>query len=134
MDIHEFLALEHQFRWGGIDGDDCMTFAASWAEACAGVDPAAQFRGTYDTQEGAEALIAAHGGMVALASRQLLGIGAKRVQTPETGDVGIVLASVGIDRVKEVAAIRFGPMWAALSPGRVIAKPFDHIAVWRLPC
>lgn len=134
MTLHDFLALEHEFRWGGVKGDDCMTFAASWVEACTGIDPAAEFRGTYDTQEGAEELIAAHGGLVALAGRQLAAVGAKRVQNPQSGDVGIVRAQVGIDRVKEVAAIRFGPKcWAALSPVRVIAKPFEHVAVWRLP-
>lgn len=41
MNIKGFLSLPHRFRWGGVGGDDCMTFAASWMLHAVGVDPAA---------------------------------------------------------------------------------------------
>lgn len=30
-------------------------------------------------------------------------------------------------------AVRFGPMWASISPGGVVACRAEHVAAWRLP-
>lgn len=38
MTLHEFLALDHRFQWGGVNGEDCMTFAASWVCSQIGID------------------------------------------------------------------------------------------------
>ncbi len=137
MDIHHFLALPHRFKWGGAGGEDCMTFPARWAYEVMGVDPADDLRGTYRSKAEAEAIIAEHGGMQSMMDEKLTAIGAKRVQTPQTGDIGLVVMMAGENyddaKMTEVGAIRFGRLWASTSPGGVRAKEAVHIAVWRLP-
>ncbi|MGQ3080706.1 MULTISPECIES: DUF6950 family protein [Rhizobium/Agrobacterium group] len=135
MNIHEFLALPHRFRWGGIGGDDCFTFPASWCLDQTGIDPAAEHRGAYASRSEAHALIAEYGGEVAFASRQLSTIGARRVQNPQDGDVGIVIMMAGENSSEMhqalVGAIRFGPLWASISPAGVRATKADFVAAWR---
>ncbi|OCJ37792.1 DUF6950 family protein [Agrobacterium tumefaciens] len=135
MNIHEFLALPHRFRWGGMGGDDCFTFPASWCLEHSGIDPASQFRGTYRTRDDARVLIAAHGGEVAFAERQLSAVNARRVQSPQDGDVGIVRMLAGENssemRLTLVGAVRFGPLWASISPAGVRATQADFVAAWR---
>ncbi|WP_421440406.1 DUF6950 family protein [Agrobacterium tumefaciens] len=135
MNIHEFLALPHRFRWGGMGGDDCFTFPASWCFERIGLDPAAEYRGTYSSRSEAHALIAEYGGEVAFAARQLSSIGARRVQNPQDGDVGIVTMMAGENSLEMhqalVGAIRFGPLWAAISPAGVRATKADFVAAWR---
>ncbi|QIG67266.1 hypothetical protein EVB37_030 [Rhizobium phage RHph_TM3_3_3] len=136
MDIHDFLDLPHRFRWGGVGGDDCMTFPASWALRCVGIDPAADLRGTYRTRDEAHAIIASHGGELAFMEAHLVPIGAKRVQQPQTGDIGLIKAMTGetaADQVEtQIGAIRFGPLWACIHPAGIRATPAEHIAAWRL--
>ena len=137
MNIKGFLSLPHRFRWGGMDGDDCMTFAASWALHAVGVDPAEGLRGTYRTKDEAHAIMATHGGPQAFMTGKLLAIGCRRVKQTRDGDIGLVrmLAGETYDdvRVTEVGAIRFGPLWASISPAGVIARRAEMIAAWRLP-
>lgn len=143
MDIHEFLALPHRFRWGGVGTphpadpqqrcyNDCMTFCSSWILANHGVDPAAESRGTYSTELGAARLIAKRGGAVPLMAHTLEPLGFIRTTDPQTGDVGIIKAISEIDRrPSEMAAIRFGPLWAVLSLAGVRATKVDFVAAWR---
>lgn len=49
---------EEPFRWGT---HDCALFAASCVNAMTGVDPARDYRGTYDTGRGAAAALREHG-------------------------------------------------------------------------
>ncbi|MBY3228536.1 DUF6950 family protein [Rhizobium laguerreae] len=138
MDIHEFLDLPHRFRWGGVGGDDCMTFPASWALTCIGIDPAADLRGTYRTKDEARAIIASHGGELVFMDVHLVPMGAKRVQQPQTGDIGLIKAMTGetmADQMETlIGAICFGPLWACIHPVGVRAKPAEFVAAWRLPC
>lgn len=135
MNIHEFLALPHRFRWGGIGGDDCFTFPASWCLHKIGVDPAQEFRGLYASKAEAHALITAYGDEVNFANRQLCSIGAQRIQSPSDGDVGIVRMMAGESasdmRSALVGAIRFGPLWASISPAGVRATKAEFVAAWR---
>lgn len=133
MTLRDFLSLDHRFRWGGIDGDDCMTFGATWALEVIGVDPARDLRGTYRTRIEAEAIVAAHGGAVSFMGGKLLTVGAKRVQRPQDGDIGVIVTAADDGSTKQIGAIRFGPLWATLSPARVVAKQADFLAAWRLP-
>lgn len=50
--------MEEPFAWGS---HDCALFSASAVNAMCGVDPAAAFRGTYDTQRGAAEALKEHG-------------------------------------------------------------------------
>ena len=138
MDIHAFLALPHRFRWGGVGGDDCMTFAASWALEMTGADPAADLRGTYRTKEEAHAIVASFGGELRFMDMHLAAIGARRVEVVETGDIGLVrMLTAGEAPVEafmaEIGAIRFGPLWASIAPSGIRACRAEHIAAWRLP-
>lgn len=133
MNLQEFLALPHQFRWGGVAGDDCTTFCGTWLRESVGVDPAEAYRGTYSTSDGARDILTRAGGLVAFSAAALEPLGFARTEELQDGDVGVVLAPVGIDKVKEVCAIRFGPLWVILAPSGVIAKKLDHVAAWRAP-
>jgi hypothetical protein len=137
MTIHEFLELPHRFRWGGMGGDDCMTFAASWVAQSHGVDPAERLRGTYATRDEAHAIMAAYGGGMAFMAAHLGPLGATRVQQLHDGDIGLVSMLAGESpadvKMALVGAIRFGPMWASISPGGVVARRAEHVAAWRLP-
>lgn len=137
MNIHEYLALPHRFRWGGVGGEDCMTFAARWALEVIGIDPAEHLRGTYRSKSEAHAILEAHGGHLKLMEMYAAQIGAKRVQQPQDGDVGLIRAMTGetYDEQAEtmMGAVRFGPLWACIHPGGVRATPAEFISAWRLP-
>lgn len=136
MKLEDYLTGAHRFRWGGDRGNDCMTFCARWVEIAAGIDPIAHLRGTYSDAQGAERLIIRNGGLVALAANVLETKGFMRTDEPRDGDVGIIVAPAGFDAdrvaVKEIAAIRWGPLWAALGVGGVIRKQAEMVAAWRI--
>lgn len=133
MDIHEFLALPHRFRWGGVDGDDCMTFCATWAKECTGIDLAANLRGTYRTKAGAHAVMGEAGGALAFMAARLSLLSAERVQQPQDGDIGLIRTMTECGVETQVGAIRFGPLWACINPAGVRATKSEFIAAWRLP-
>jgi hypothetical protein len=130
MELLEFLSLPHRFRWSGVGGDDCTTFAATWIHRKWGFDPAAAYRGSYSSKEGADAILAQAGGLVPFAGKMLKPFGFQNTDTPQNGDVGVVRSPVGGD-FAEVSAIRFGPLWAVLSPRGASAKLLQHVAAWR---
>ena len=78
-----------QFAWGV---HDCCLFAADAVEAMTGSDPAANWRGSYSTEAGAEAIIGRIGleGMVA-AALEAFGAGACDPAFAQRGDVVLVL-------------------------------------------
>ncbi|WFU88994.1 hypothetical protein QA644_08115 [Rhizobium sp. CC1099] len=134
MTLHEYLRLPHRFRWGGRAGEDCIMFCASWVAEQTGTDPASEVRGTYRDEPGALQVLSSAGGIKALFASGLEPLGYERTRKPVSGDVGIVLAPSGIDgKIKEIGAIRFGPLWALLAPDGVRAKPLQFVAAWHLP-
>jgi hypothetical protein len=141
MTLREFLHLSHRFRWGGdgvcregIIPNDCTTFCASWVREQTGVDPARDLRGLYRTGEQAAAIVAAAGGLVAFMGGRLEPMGFVRIDSPADGDIGVIVAPTGMDGdVKEVGAVRFGPLWATLGPVGIVARRADSIAAWRAP-
>lgn len=144
MTLHEFLAQNHRFGWGGQgvahhsdpEGriyNDCYSFPASWVLDQTGIDIASEYRGTYHCKEGADQIVSNAGGAVKLAGRQLALVSAKRVQEPRPGDVGVIVAPTGTSEETLIGAICFGPVWAFLTPGRVVAKQAECIASWSIP-
>lgn len=137
MDLRGFLSLPHRFRWGGAGGDDCMTFCASWVAAQTGIDPAESLRGTYSTKAAAHAVMAAAGGPLAFMAAHLSNVGASCTHEPQDGDIGLVRMLAGEHpddvAIAEVGAIRFGPLWASISPAGVIARRAEMVAAWRIP-
>ncbi|MGQ3213015.1 MAG: DUF6950 family protein [Shinella sp.] len=137
MKIKGFLCLPHRFRWGGVGGDDCMTFCATWIRECTGIDPASGLRGTYNTKAEAHAILARHGGSLNFMNAKLVPHGCRRVDAPQDGDIGLVRMLAGETygdvQMTEVGAVRFGPLWASISPRGVVVQRAEEIAVWRLP-
>jgi len=137
MTVKEFCRLPHRWRWGGVAGEDCTTWAGSWVEAVTGRDPAAAIRGTYSTKEEANAIVDAAGGIAALVASCVEPMGIRRVQRPQDGDIGIVTAMTGFDAdgavVKEIPAIKFGPLWAVMSARGPMVKKLDWTGIaWRI--
>ncbi|WP_438748415.1 DUF6950 family protein [Pararhizobium sp. O133] len=130
MELREFLALPHLFEWGGVVGDDCTTWCASWVRERIGIDPAASLRGTYSTELGAHRILKQAGGLVAFIDSHLLPLGFARTDTPSVGDIGVVRPD---GQPTEIAAINFSKTWAMLSPGRVVAKRAELVTAWRFP-
>lgn len=79
----------------------------------------------------------AHGGALLFMGHYLLAHGSKRVQQPQTGDIGLIRAVAGENYGEQeetlIGAIRFGPVWACIHPGGVRATPAEFVAAWRLP-
>ena len=89
--LHEFIESRRRtpFRWGE---QDCCTFAADAVRALTGVDPIADLRGTYATEAEADAVLAAHGGLEAMAVRaaQAAGLPEGNPTLAHRGDIALV--------------------------------------------
>lgn len=138
MDVRDFIGIRHLFRWGGVDGEDCTTWCARYAQLLTGEDPAEQFRGTYNTREGARRLIASRGGLPAFVGPILAEQGWKRVQRPSSGDLAVIRTLAGFEGeepvVTEVSALRFGPLWSVfgpLGPVGISETKAEIAACWR---
>jgi hypothetical protein len=112
------------FAWGK---NDCGLFAADAVLAMTGNDPAADLRGTYSSEEQANALIS--DGMVSVADKRF---GARiRTNLAQVGDIGLVDTPSG-----PALAVWGGSQWLAPSrDGGLGRLPFDaaHLA-WRGEC
>jgi hypothetical protein len=53
-DLNRYLSHAPDFTWGQMD---CCHWCAGWVETTLGIDLAADFRGQYDTKEGAYAYL-----------------------------------------------------------------------------
>ena len=73
------------FEWGR---NDCALFAADCIEAMTGLDPAAEYRGTYDDERGALRIVV-DGSMEELADRWFPRL--PSVASASVGDVGLVM-------------------------------------------
>ncbi|OWV67944.1 hypothetical protein ATY76_13550 [Rhizobium sp. R339] len=138
MLIKDYIERRVRFRWGGVGGEDCTTWCGTYALALTGRDPAEAFRGTYDSAEGACALIGAAGGLAELVGPLLVGQGWRRVQQPSTGDMAVIRTLVdfeGSEPVeRNVSALCFGPLWSVLGPagpGGIAHRKARLVACWR---
>lgn len=135
--LREYLDSCRKWSWGGLGGEDCTTFAASWVDHVHGRDPASRLRGTYFTCEEANAIVDRAGGVTELVASCLEPMGFQRVQTPQDGDVGIVVAYTGFDAdgaaVKKIPGICLGPLWAVMSARGPQVKKLEWTGVaWRI--
>lgn len=124
MTLGEYLLEAARTPWK--DGThDCSAWPARWA----GVPIP-----SYSTREEGEALIAEAGGLVALWDLHI-GERLNRVDAPEPGDVGIILAIDAERRIIELGAIWSGVRWAFLAPGHgLVSCSAEACAIWRVPC
>ncbi|SES05361.1 hypothetical protein [Rhizobium sp. NFR03] len=134
--LSEYAALPHRWVWGGMGGDDCTTFCARWVEEVTGTNPIGNFIGTYSTREEANAIIALLGGIERMIDDGLARMGISRTDDPQPGDIGLISAPVGFEASgitqKQIPAIRFGPLWLAMSARGPVAKQATHSAAWRI--
>ncbi len=148
MNLETFIRLPRLWQWGGtpvtcdvngvqapLPGEDCTTFPASWVRAVCGVDPAADLRGTYSTAEEANAIVADAGGIVSLVGGRVEPLGWQRCDDLADGAIGIVSAVSGVDQsVKDIPAIRFGPLWIVMGMRGAMAKNLGWTGwAWRIP-
>lgn len=134
--LSEFLAqsAKQKWNWGQTD---CLMWIADWVKLCRGFDPAAPWRGAYDTDRGSRRIIAGAGGVVALVDRALHGV-LHRADAPVAGDICIVLVP-GVDSgalaYRNTGSICVdGKSYAVRTKdeGLVISSQFELVAAWRL--
>ena len=110
---------------------DCCTMPAQWAIDNGLPGPMAAWRGTYGTENDAQDLIEAGGGLLALFERELAGAGLTRRQgDARPGDIGVLRI---LDQ--EAGAIFTGKRWCVVAErGLAFAsvEPDAVLAVWCL--
>lgn len=130
MTLADHLARAAAQPWGWGQ-DDCSTFPADWILDQSGRDPMAEWRGAYDSESGADALIDEAGGLVQLFARGIDPIW-RRVDEPSEGAVGVVTLR-GSDGIEvDVGAIHTGRRWAVRSPRGLacFSQPLAVRAMW----
>lgn len=126
-ELRTFLrqVARRQFVWGR---SDCLLTGADWVRAVEGHDPAEAWRGHYDTEDEAEAILILGGGL-----RSMIGAALRRPETasPRIGDVGVVPVR-GLNGRADVTAICTGARWAAKSPRGLWIGTAEPVAAWRI--
>ncbi|MBI1682394.1 DUF6950 family protein [Caulobacter hibisci] len=114
-------------------GWDCASgLVARWVEQERGTDPAAPWRGRYSTALGCARLVRREGGMHAIMGFGLAAVGLARTETPQVGDVGLVM-QVTPAGPEPVAAIRTRRRWVMLTATGLRASIRARcIAAWSL--
>lgn len=132
MTPEEFVAGEipKPWAWGEVD---CTLFPADWVRAVTGVDPAASFRGKYDSELSAHRMLKSAGGFVAAISAEMALHGFDETDAPVSGDVGIVEVIVdrkGAQERAPVSAILVGRRWVVRAIDGVQAGSFPLLKAW----
>ncbi len=127
--LTEFIraAMLHEFAWGQRD---CVLFCTDWVNAVTGADPAARWRGSYNSEAEAQAIIDGFGSLVKLCDEGYAGI-LERCE-PELALVGVIISGEG-----DIGAIRSGKSWVFLTErgiGRVRLDLANCLAAWGLQC
>lgn len=134
-----FLDVEaaRAFRMGV---HDCWLFPADWVRCRTGRDPAAAWRGRYQSMRGAARLIRGGGGAEAFAGAGLNESGWVPSRRIRRGQVGLVPAQVLIGatdanavRIDLIGAIALGGGWwvSRSGAGGLMMGPAVPVAVWR---
>jgi hypothetical protein len=113
---------------------DCCTFPADWVLLRRGVDPMANLRGRYASEEEAQEIIEDAGGLVAIWTRELDAAGIGSVATAREGDIGVI-AVIGEHGLTANGGIFTGKRWAFLAPRGLFAssiEPAHVMKVWRV--
>jgi hypothetical protein len=117
------------FAW---DGENCLTWPASWAMQCGHPDPAEPFRGRFKSRRAAMRFVRERGGLLAVAAA-----GAVRAGLPAIDPAEAVSGDIGVGRFDGqrplVGLIRAGTNWAAIHlTGQVVIAPAEALAAWRV--
>lgn len=104
---------------------DCCMMPADWVmEALSIPDPAAEFRGTYDSEESANAIVVAYGGIQNIFAGVAASIGLPETVMPVDGDIGIVMMPGGA-----TGAVMSRGSWAFRTPRGLV---WSQILPWRI--
>lgn len=115
--------LAQPFEWGV---HDCCLFAADAVLAVTGHDPAADLRGTYSSELGAQRVLRRWGGVAGVAIARAGRV--VPVALAQPGDVGLSLH----DPARPALAVWGGSAWHAAAPlGLVVVPPDAVVRAWR---
>ncbi|GLX85048.1 hypothetical protein tloyanaT_13000 [Thalassotalea loyana] len=115
--------LHTPFKWGE---NDCCLIAADLVNALSGHDPAAPFRGSYDSEIGALKIIAKHGGSVEALLDTYLGE-PKPINQAITGDIALMLNEKG----QQQAGIVFRSIVYVPGEKGLLQKPLNQsLKIW----
>lgn len=123
-----FIADNNTRPWqpGAVD---CCMVLADWAVWLGHPDPAAHLRGTYDSDEGFRAIIAAAGSVPALVAKCVPASG-KRIQHPQRGAIGVIGSPSNIHR--QFGAIHDGSGWLVRMHGGFGRMTAKTLAAWEI--
>lgn len=124
-----FLAAYQVKQWRPGKVDCCLALAA-WAIWLGHPDPARHLRETYQDEDGFRRLIEAAGSVAALVQPCASRIGAKRVQRPFCGSIGVIGSHTNIER--QWGAIHDGKDWNVRLPEGFTIMTAPTIAVWSI--
>jgi hypothetical protein len=125
-----FLDVYGRKPWApGIDVDCCL-FLAEWAIWLGHSDPATYLRGTYNSDDGFRAIIAAHQGVVPLVEHCVAHINGKRVTAPTCGAIGVIGSPTSIHR--QWGAIFDGRRWLVRSRAGIAPLAARPLAIWEI--
>lgn len=121
----EALVLDRQHTRFAFGTHDCSMWACDAVMAVTGRDPAADLRGSYSDEAGADVVIEQGGGLAAMAAARF---------GPEipplmaaTGDIGLVETTRG-----PALVVCNGAAWLAAAPfGLTVAPARDVLRAWR---
>ena len=122
MSFAAFMTMTDGRDWSWGD-QDCTLWVSDWCRLRWRIDPAMPFRGRYDSEAGAQALIDEAGTLVALISPQMVFLREK--SEADEGDVGVIEV-LG----RQTAAIRVGSKWAFRTQAGVGFVGADPLIVW----
>ena len=122
MSFAAFMAMTDGRAWSWGD-QDCTMWVSDWCRLRWRVDPAMPFRGRYDSEAGAQALIGEAGTLVDLISPQMVFLREK--SEADEGDVGVIEV-----RGAQTSAIRVGDKWAFRTPAGVGFVAATPLIVW----
>lgn len=125
--IHKWMSTP--FIWGE---SDCMIVVADYVMALGYSDPAAKWRGKYDSALSCNRISGYLTDPVKPAVEGFTGI-LERTDNPQRGDVGVIRILDADGRVKGVGAVCLGNHWAVKSEHKVICDtPIEVLAAWRV--
>ena len=110
------------FVWGA---NDCFLFAADCAEACTGIDPAAELRNAYATEREARRKMQEVGDLITLAATRFGPEIAPALA--QRGDVGLT-----VQAGRSLLCVCNGSTWLAPAPEGLAEAPAPYRA-WRVP-
>ena len=128
MTLGDYLLSQRGVTWQAGTAD-CCTLPAGWVETWGSGDPMTAWRGLYATDEEAEALVTASGGLLAMWEAGMAGKG-EPTEALREGDVGVIRAVALSGEATEVGAIWTGRRWAFRVPAGLCFASAETVKAW----